>query len=248
MAEDTPFVTAGRLVRRRVGYYRGLLALITVMFAGEASMHFTHWTWSRWIVAAIAATAIGLALGSGLTADDLGLSRASLRCGAGWAAIIVAAVVAVIAAGLAVPPVRELFRNEAYSSLSWALLSAVVLIPLQTVLPEELLFRGILLGALARRYRARIAILLQALLFGLWHVVSSTGLAAGNEGIGDAVGRGTAGLLLGVLGAVAFTTLAGLLLGWLRLRTGSLLPSIALHWAANGAGAIAAALAWRTGG
>ncbi len=237
----------GRLVRRRVGYYRALIALVVVMFAAEFTMHFTHSTWSRWIVAAVAVAATWLALGSGLRPRDLGLAREQLRRGAGWAAVIVAVVLVAIAAGLAIPAVRELFRNEAYTSLSWAVLSAFVLIPLQTVLPEELLFRGVLLGALARRHPARVAVGAQALLFGLWHVLSSTGLAAGNQGIGDAVGRGAGGVLLGVLGAVAFTTAAGLVFGWLRLRTGSLLPSIALHWAANGAGAVAAALAWRFG-
>lgn len=242
---DRPRNPGGRLVRRRVGYYRALLGLIAVMFAGEITMHLTGSTWSRWLIAAIALAATGLALGAGLTTDDLGLSRSSLRRGAGWAAVIVIVVVLLIAAGLAVPPVRELFRNEAYTSLPWAMLSASVLIPLQTVVPEEVLFRGILLGALARRYRARVAVLTQALLFGLWHIVSSTGLTAGNPGIGDAVGDGTAGALLGVLGAVVFTTVAGVLFGWLRMRTGSLLPAIALHWAANGAGAIAAALAWQ---
>ncbi|GAC56200.1 hypothetical protein GOHSU_04_00690 [Gordonia hirsuta DSM 44140 = NBRC 16056] len=245
LRRGAPRTPGGRLVRRRVGFYRALLGLIAVMFAGEITMHFTGSTWSRWIIAAIALAATGLALGAGLTPDDLGLSRSSLRRGAGWAGVIVVVVVLVIAVGLAVPPIRELFRNEAYSSLPWAVLSALVLIPLQTVVPEELLFRGILLGALARRHRAWVAVLVQALLFGLWHIVSSTGLAAGNPGIGNTVGDGTAGVLLGVLGAVVFTTVAGALFGWLRMRTGSLLPSIAMHWAANGAGAIAAALAWQ---
>ncbi|MFM9376720.1 lysostaphin resistance A-like protein [Gordonia sp. VNK21] len=105
--------------------------------------------------------------------------------------------------------------------------------------------RGALLGALLRRHSVRTAVIAQALLFGLWHIVSSTGLSASNEGLGDAVGRGTIGTVLGVLGAVAFTTIAGLILGWLRVHTGSLLPCITLHWVANGAGAVASALAWQ---
>lgn len=244
--DDRAFSDRGRrLVARRLGFYRALIALVTAMFAAELTMHYTHGTWSRWIVAAAALAATILALGSGLTWADLGLGPATWGRGARWAAIIVVVVVAVIVAGLAIGPVRELFRNDAYSSLSWALLSAFVLIPLQTVLPEELLFRGVLLGALLRRHSDRAAIGAQALLFGLWHVVSSLGLADGNQGIGDAVGRGPVGVALGVLGAVAFTTIAGLIFGWLRVRTGSMLPAIALHWAANGAGAVAAAFAWQ---
>ncbi|UQE74013.1 CPBP family intramembrane metalloprotease [Gordonia sp. PP30] len=244
----TPFGDAGRrLVTRRVRFYHALIGLITVMFAAETVMHFTAGAASRWIVAGVALAAAGLAVGSGMTAADLGLARETLGRGLRWSAAIIAVVVVAIAAGLAIGPIRELFHNDAYRDLSWALLSAFVLIPWQTVVPEELLFRGVLLGALRRRHTERTAVIAQALLFGLWHVVSATGLSTGNRGIGDVVGAGPAGVVLGILGAVAFTTIAGLLFGWLRVRTGSLLPSIALHWAANGAGAVAAALAWKIG-
>ena len=67
-------------------------------------------------------------------------------------------VVAGIALALTIPPLRELFRNDAYRDMSWALLSAFLLIPLQTVIPEELLFRGIITGALLRRRSVRVTI------------------------------------------------------------------------------------------
>jgi len=217
------------------------------MFLGEMTMHFTHGTWSRWIVTVIAAAATALAFMAGMRLRDLGLSRDTLAVGTRWAAVIIVVMVVVIGIGLLIPSVRDLFRNDSYKQLHWALLSAFVLIPLQTVIPEELLFRGIITGTLLKRHSARVAIGVQALLFGLWHVVSSTGLASGNQGIGSVVGGGTAGMLLGILGAVAFTGAAGVVLAWLRWRTGSLLPSLALHWVANGAGAIAAAIAWQIG-
>ena len=215
------------------------------MFAAELTMHFTHQVWSRWVVTATALAATALAMGAGLTLRDLGLARDTVGRGLRWSAVIVAVVVAVIALGLAIPAVRELFRNEAFRDLDVALLSAFVLIPLQTVISEELLFRGVLLGSLLRRSSVRRAVVVQALLFGLWHIVSATGLSASNAGIGDAVGTGAGGPILGVLGAVAFTTVAGLIFGWLRVTTGSILPAMALHWAANGAGALAAAAAWQ---
>ncbi|MFT3661603.1 MAG: CPBP family intramembrane metalloprotease [Gordonia sp. (in: high G+C Gram-positive bacteria)] len=247
---DTAFSTAGaRLVRRRVRYYYLLIALITVMFGAEMVMHFTQAFSppSRWIVAGTAVTATGLAMGSGLTVRDLGLARDTVRRGLIWSAVIVGVVVLVIGAGLAIPWTREFFHNDSYRDLRKALVSAFVLIPLLTAIPEELLFRGVLLGALLRRHSARVAVGVQALLFGLWHVVSSTRLAADNQGIGDTVGSGAAGVALGILGAVAFTGIAGVIFGRLRVRTGSLIPCVALHCVVNGTGAVAAALAWQIG-
>ncbi|WP_290853982.1 CPBP family intramembrane glutamic endopeptidase [Gordonia sp. (in: high G+C Gram-positive bacteria)] len=238
-------IEGARLVQSRVRNYYTLVALIAAMFAAEATMHFTHYTWSRWLVTITAGVAVLLAFGAGLKTSDLGLDRRTYARGSKWAAIIILVVVAGIAVAIAIPPLRELFQNDAYSSLRWALFSAFVLIPLQTVIPEELLFRGIITGSLLRRLSTRVSIAIQAGLFGLWHVVSSLGLTAGNAGFSDAVGTGALGISLGIVGAVAFTATAGAVLGWLRVKTDSLLPCIALHWAANGAGAIAAALAWQ---
>ncbi|GEE03693.1 hypothetical protein nbrc107696_41390 [Gordonia spumicola] len=245
MTDHAPSSLAGRLVARRVRYYYALIGLIAVMFAAESVMHFTYYTWSRWIVTGTALVATGLAVGSGLRAADLGLSRDTWARGARWAGVIIVAVIVVIGVALAIPPLRELFRNEAFQDLPWALWSAFVLIPALTVIPEELLFRGVVTGALLRRHSPRVAIALQAALFGLWHIESSLGLTTGNEGVGDVVGTGSTGAVLGVLGAVAFTGGSGVVFGWLRVKTGSLLPCLALHWAANGVGAVAAALAWQ---
>ena len=56
-----------------------------------------------------------------------------------------------------------------------ALWRVLVVIPLGTVLPEELAFRGLLLALLGRRYGVVAGILLSSGLFGLWHVVPSLG-------------------------------------------------------------------------
>lgn len=246
MLEGFRATTEGaRLVQSRVRNYYTLVALIAVMFAAEATMHFTHFTWSRWLVTITAGIALVLAFGAGLRPSDLGLDPSTYARGGRWAVIIIVVVIAGIAVAIAIPPLRELFQNDAYSDLRWALFSAFVLIPLQTVIPEEVLFRGVVLGALLRRHSTRVSIAIQAVLFGLWHIVSSLGLTAGNEGFSDAVGTGALGVSMGIVGAVAFTTAAGAVFGWLRVKTGSLLPCLALHWAANGAGAIAAALAWQ---
>ncbi|MBM7366897.1 CPBP family intramembrane glutamic endopeptidase [Gordonia hydrophobica] len=243
----SPSFEGARLVQSRVRNYYTLIALIAVMFAAEATMHFTHFTWSRWIVTITAAVATILAFGAGLKPADFGLGPSTYARGIRWATTIIVVVVAAIAVALAIPRLRDLFHNDAYRTLPWALTSAFVLIPLQTVIPEELLFRGIILGSLLRRRSTVVAVAIQAVLFGLWHVVSSLGLTASNEGFSGAVGTGTVGTILGILGAVAFTGLSGIVFGWLRVKTGSLLPCLALHWAANGAGAVAAAFAWQLG-
>ncbi len=226
-------------------YLYALGGLLVAMVLGEFTMHYQHGDWSRWIVTAIAFVAAAIALASGMSLRELGLARDTMARGGRYAAVIVVVMIVIIGVGLVIPPIRDLFHNDAYKHLDSALVSAFVLIPLQTVIPEELLFRGIITGKLLEKHSVRFAIAVQAVLFGLWHVVSSTGLSSGNQGIGSVVGGGTAGMLLGILGAVAFTGAAGVVLGWLRLRTNSLLPSLALHWVANGAGAVAAALAWQ---
>lgn len=135
------------LIRRRVRYYHALIALIAVMFAAELTMHFTHQGWSRWLLTAIALVATALAMGSGLTPADLGLTRDTFGRGLRVSVVIVPVVIAAIAIGLMIAPVRKLFHNEVYRDLNTALLSAFALIPLQTVISEELLFRGGVAGA-----------------------------------------------------------------------------------------------------
>ena len=120
----------------------------------------------------------------------------------------------------------------------------MVIIPLQTVIPEELAFRGVLHGALNRAWGFRGVAAAGSLLFGLWHVATSLGLTSGNVGFTRMFGGGFAGQLAGVLLAVAATAAAGFVFTWLRRRSGSLLAPIALHWSLNGLGALAAALVW----
>lgn len=80
---------------------------------------------------------------------------------------------------------------------------AIVAIP---AVSEELLFRGLFLPALGRRYGNGLGLALSSILFGLVH---------------------------GAPVAIVYASLAGLVLGVVRLRTGSVLPCIALHGAFN---------------
>ena len=105
-----------------------------------------------------------------------------------WVSIVVAAVVST---AVAIPATREFFLSDRYDDTSEALLAAFVIIPLQTVLPEEVLFRGVLQGVLGRLFTPLTTLVVGAIAFGLWHILSSTGLTAGNEGLSGVLGAGT---------------------------------------------------------
>jgi sodium transport system permease protein len=93
---------------------------------------------------------------------------------------------------------------------SWRGVHPVVVVLCLAVIPamlEELFFRGYLFSALCAASPPRTAIVVSALLFGLFHLV---------------------GPLLIVERGVT-STLLGLLLGWLAWRTGSVVPGMILH-------------------
>ncbi|MEP9416299.1 CPBP family intramembrane glutamic endopeptidase [Gordonia sp. VNQ95] len=220
--------------------------LVVALLIGVQIVVFTSpLTYAGWFIPAAAVVIAILGRVTGLSWDDLGLSPRTMPTGLRYAVVIVVIVAVVAAGAVALPWTRELFHNDSYPDVPAAIYAALVLIPLRTVLAEEVIFRGALLGSLARLTSARVALAGQAALFGCWHVASSLGLAAHNDGIGDIVGTGSLGVVAGVLIAVVVTGGAGLLLGWLRMRSGSLLAPIALHWSVNGIGAIAAAIAWQ---
>jgi uncharacterized protein len=142
------------------------------------------------------------------------------------------------------PLTRPMFMNNHYVTISGALVASMMIIPLQTVIPEELAFRGVLHGALNRAWGFRGVALAGSLLFGLWHIATSLGLTSSNVGLTRLFGGGIAGMLAGVLLAVFATGVAGFVFSWLRRRSGSLIAPIALHWSLNALGALAAALVW----
>jgi membrane protease YdiL (CAAX protease family) len=191
---------------------------------------------------------LALARWAGLSWQELGLGPGTWRRGLVWAFGAIGAVAVVFAAGAALPLTRGAFHDARYH-LGWehAVLTAFLLIPLGTVLFEEVAFRGVLWGLLRRGHRTWIATVISSALFGLWHVLPSLSLAADNQAIGTAVGKGTSGEVISVVGTVLFTGLAGVVFCELRRRSGSLLASAGLHWATNGLGVLAAASLWAWG-
>lgn len=169
---------------------------------------------------------LGTATGAGAAAavawllvggEGLGL----LRCSGQWMGkalallpvfLAISALWSVLLDALGVPVVDQQFVSLLRGGERiWELLGAVYGILGAPVL-EELLFRGLLLRALARRWGPGPGVVGSALLFGLLHSMDPQ--------------------------AVPPLVVLGLMLGWLRVRSGSLWPGVLLH-AANNAAALA---------
>ncbi|WP_194825861.1 CPBP family intramembrane glutamic endopeptidase [Nocardia sp. XZ_19_231] len=223
------------------------IAVVVVVLAGTNLIaHFTT-AWANIVTVPIAALALlALMRKRGLGWSELGLSPRHWKRGTVYALGAVGIVLTAVAIGALLPLTRPFFLADRYATISGALIASMIVIPLQTVIPEELAFRGVLHGTLDRVLGVRGLFAAGSLMFGLWHIASSFGLTSGNKGLSSIVGGGLLGQLVGIALAVAATAAAGVVFTWLRRRSGSLLAPIALHWSLNGAGALAAAVVWHT--
>ncbi len=132
------------------------------------------------------------------------------------------------------------FKDPRYHhSLATALYSSLVILPIKTILFEELAFRGVLLGLLLKLTTRRWAIIMSSLLFGLWHIKTSTDIHQVSF-----LGHITLPAVAVVLPVVLITSLAGFLFAELRSRSKSLAAPIVVHWFINGAATVLAALSW----
>jgi membrane protease YdiL (CAAX protease family) len=183
--------------------------------------------------AALVAISIAFARAIGLDAAGLSLGRVPFARGAA-----VGAGLGLVGATLAVCALRLIAPAIAGQQVEYAPLSQVtevelarhvaVLLPLGTVIPEELAFRGVLLGGLLRRMRQRDALIVSGAAFALWHLgvaiatVDDTTLGSPSPWFG-----------LAIVVALGVVLLGGSALAWIRLRTRSLATTIALHWVFN---------------
>ncbi|MGY1742987.1 MULTISPECIES: CPBP family intramembrane glutamic endopeptidase [unclassified Blastococcus] len=224
-----------RLVRVSCGLV-GVLAAVNVVD------NLWHPPW--WVRALEGAALLAWARWEGLTWSQLGLGRDRLRAGARWGLGVVGVVGGVYVVGLLLPLTRPAFMDVRYDlPVPDGLYKALVVIPLGTVVLEEIAFRSVLWGVLARHLKEWQVLVTTSVLFGFWHVLPSLDLGETNRGVSDAVGgSGTAAV---VAGTVAFTAIGGLVFGELRRRSGSVLASAAAHWATNGLGVLFGLVAWR---
>ena len=161
-------------------------------------------------------TAVLLVLLSGLSPAAAGLTLS----GFGYA--VSGAIVVLLGYGCAllIPAARRALAAPGFER-PW--FTALIAVPLSTVVFEEAAFRGVLWELIARDHGTAWAVGVTAVLFGLWHISPDTGIGA-------------------QVGTVAFTTLAGVVLALLRDVSGGLAAPIAVHWAANGLGVLASTL------
>jgi membrane protease YdiL (CAAX protease family) len=186
---------------------------------------------------AAAGLATLLARGAGVAWEDQGLHPRHMPRGALTGFAVAAALGTITAAGLLAPGARRFYQDEwiVSSSTTQALYHVFVRIPLATALPEELIFRGSLLGLLARRRSPVLAAAISSLLFGLWHVVPTFDRIQSNPATRHAHGDLQKTVAV-IAGHVMSTTLMGLGLSWLRFRSQSILAPILAHAAPNAVG------------
>jgi uncharacterized protein len=221
---------------RAVGLVLAALAVALVVERAVGGAHLA-------VGLGLAACLLAVARAAGLTAADLGLARSAWPAGLRWGAAAAALVAAAYAVAYLLVPVRQALPEGEGGLGRAALWAVLVVIPLGTVVPEELAFRGLLLALLGRGRGVLAATLLSSGLFGLWHVVAALGGGAANAAITEMVGGDAAGTAVRVAVTVVSTSVAGVVLCWLRLRSGSLLAPVLAHWTVNGLGVIVAMLA-----
>jgi membrane protease YdiL (CAAX protease family) len=229
--------SATRLTRDRVSSGVVVLTLAAI----NVTDHLLHPPW--WVRALEGAGLLAGARLDGLSWSQLGLGRDRLASGCRWALGAIGVVAGVYVVGVLLPPFRPAFQDVRYHvPLPEALHAAFVVIPFGTVLLEELAFRSVLWGALARHCRPWQVLVTTSGLFGLWHILPSLHVGETNRGVSHAVGGGGSPLV--VVGTVALTTIGGLVFGELRRRSGSVLASAGVHWATNALGILFGLVAW----
>jgi membrane protease YdiL (CAAX protease family) len=175
-----------------------------------------------------------IAWSAGATRADLGLALADVRAGLLYGAGAAGIVLLVLLMAAVVHAANGFLHDSRAQITGGRLLYQLgVSIVLLTAIPEELAFRGVLLGSALRLWDPRRASLVTSALFGLWHVAPTLHTMSDNRAVAGAAASVTGQTLL-VLGAIAVTFAAGLVFCWLILRSRSLIAPVIAHAATNG--------------
>jgi CAAX protease family protein len=181
--------------------------------------------------AALVAFSLVAARGLGLDGPALGLRRDGALRGAAIGAILggliaiagVAAIRIVAPAVIGQPVVYEPLSRVAAGDITPHI---AFFLPFGAALPEEIAFRGTLLGGLLAKHELRFAVTASAAAFALWH---------GTVAIFTVMNTSLPVVLIipAIAGALVILFAGGAMMAGLRLATGTLLASIAAHWAFN---------------
>jgi uncharacterized protein len=222
--------------------------VVAVLAMINVAGHFLHGV--LWLEPVVVVALVCFARWTGLSWSQLGLGTDQLWSGFRWGLGAIVVVAVAYLAGVLLPLTRSAFLDARYHlAVSGALLSAFVIIPVGTIFVEEVAFRSVLWGMLARQFTTWRVLGASSALFGLWHILPSLHLGSANQGVGHAV-RVVGGwaTVLVVVASVVITAIGGVVAGALRHRSGSVLASAAMHWATNALGVLFGLLAWRLGG
>jgi len=131
----------------------------------------------------ITALAILLGFSFGLNVEQMGLALGKILPGIfiAFAAVVVIVLFTSIVA--TIPVLRRFFLGDNLAHASGKLITyeATIRVPFGTALIEEVLFRGVLLGLLLQHNSSLVAILISAIIFGLWHIFPTIAMLENNK-------------------------------------------------------------------
>lgn len=221
----------------------GILALANVTLHRASSPRLQYATG---LLMATSAVALAQRAGHG---DEIGMHADALRSGAVVGAAGALVVAGGIGAAMAARSPAMLDDRPLAMSAPQARRYVLAHIPLGTVVPEEVVFRGALPALLrGTRTPAWVPGVVSSLLFGLWHVLPFQALRDHNRSTHEVADRYGEGATLAVH-TVAMTA-AGVALYGTRRRAGHVLAPAMIHYAANALGFLGARWAgkhWQRG-
>lgn len=217
--------------------------VVSNVVANEVIPAWAYVPWNCGVAALLLVTAIRF---DGRSTDELGLAARKVPSGLRWGGAFSLGLLGIYLIGMVLPFTDGLFEDTrgqiSLASLSWQVL---IVVPLGTVLMEEIAFRGVLPAMFRARFAhhsngALRADLASALLFGFWHVLPSWNTNDTNPVFRDLLG-GPLGHAVTIAGSVLGTAAAGMAFSWLRNRSDSLAAPMSMHWSLNSLGYI---LSW----
>jgi membrane protease YdiL (CAAX protease family) len=220
---------------------RFAVGLSLALLAWNNLVHLMPGAATAYVPLNLAATGVvlGTARRHGLSSSDLGLRRDRVAAGARRGAAVALVVAGVLAVAVTVPSLHPLLDDARVRRLGWPAVAyhALIRVPFGTVLLEEVAFRGVLFGALARGSSGLRAAAASSVVFGLWHIRPTLGLLDANDIANDPVAVAGA-----VVAGTAATTAGGMLFCLLRMTSDSTVAPIVAHTAMNSLGLVASAV------